>query len=292
MPRTLCVGDIHLENFGTWRDADARLVWGVNDFDEAATMPYVFDLIRLATSARLAPNVQLTPDAAADAILAGYREGLLAPRPALLDEHAHWLKPLVLGKPKAAEKFWKEVKDYPDADPPQAVRRALSKRLPSGAERERYAKRTKGGGGLGRPRYLMIAQWQGGRLVREAKALVPSAWHWAHPDTNEASRFLDLAHGSYRSPDPSLAIKAGFVLRRIAPDAHKVELEDVAAQGLGAQLLQAMGAELAAVHAGGGKRKAARILKDLQAKPLHWLVHAAEAAERSVQEDFAAMPPL
>ena len=32
----LAVGDIHLENFGTWRDADGRLVWGVNDFDEAA----------------------------------------------------------------------------------------------------------------------------------------------------------------------------------------------------------------------------------------------------------------
>ena len=38
-PQVLAVGDIHLENFGTWRDADGRLVWGVNDFDEAAEMP-------------------------------------------------------------------------------------------------------------------------------------------------------------------------------------------------------------------------------------------------------------
>ena len=50
----LAVGDIHLENFGTWRDADGRLVWGVNDFDEAAEMPYALDLIRLATSALVA----------------------------------------------------------------------------------------------------------------------------------------------------------------------------------------------------------------------------------------------
>src|SRR5689334_10904584 len=35
-PKLLAVGDIHLENFGTWRDADGRLIWGVNDFDEAA----------------------------------------------------------------------------------------------------------------------------------------------------------------------------------------------------------------------------------------------------------------
>ena len=52
-PSVLAVGDIHLENFGTWRDEDGRLVWGVNDFDEAAEMPYVLDLVRLATSAVL-----------------------------------------------------------------------------------------------------------------------------------------------------------------------------------------------------------------------------------------------
>lgn len=28
-PKTLCVGDTHLENFGTWRDGQARLVWGI-----------------------------------------------------------------------------------------------------------------------------------------------------------------------------------------------------------------------------------------------------------------------
>ena len=28
-------------------------MWGVNDFDEAANLPYTFDLVRLATSAGL-----------------------------------------------------------------------------------------------------------------------------------------------------------------------------------------------------------------------------------------------
>ncbi len=50
----LAVGDIHVENFGTWRDAEGRLVWGVNDFDDAARMPYAIDIVRLATSAVLA----------------------------------------------------------------------------------------------------------------------------------------------------------------------------------------------------------------------------------------------
>ncbi len=49
--QVLAVGDVHLENFGTWRDIEGRLVWGVNDFDEAARMPYALDLVRLAASA-------------------------------------------------------------------------------------------------------------------------------------------------------------------------------------------------------------------------------------------------
>src|SRR3569623_1338446 len=38
-PPVLCVGDLHVENFGTWRDADGRLCWGVNDFDEDDELP-------------------------------------------------------------------------------------------------------------------------------------------------------------------------------------------------------------------------------------------------------------
>ena len=49
-PRVIAIGDLHVENFGTWRDAEGRLIWGVNDFDEAAVMPYTNDLLRLATS--------------------------------------------------------------------------------------------------------------------------------------------------------------------------------------------------------------------------------------------------
>ena len=33
-PVALAVGDLHVENFGTWRDVEGRLIWGVNDFDE------------------------------------------------------------------------------------------------------------------------------------------------------------------------------------------------------------------------------------------------------------------
>jgi uncharacterized protein (DUF2252 family) len=51
-PRVLAVGDLHVENFGTWRDADGRLCWGVNDFDEADHLPYTQDLVRLSAGPR------------------------------------------------------------------------------------------------------------------------------------------------------------------------------------------------------------------------------------------------
>src|SRR3974390_1320849 len=55
-PQVLAVGDLHVENFGTWRDAEGRLVWGINDFDETTELPYTNDLVRLAASAHLAIN--------------------------------------------------------------------------------------------------------------------------------------------------------------------------------------------------------------------------------------------
>src|SRR2546421_5967408 len=76
-PTVLAVGDLHVENFGTWRDAEGRLVWGVNDFDEAWPLPYTNDLVRLATSALLA-LCALRPKQACGAILAGYRDCLKA----------------------------------------------------------------------------------------------------------------------------------------------------------------------------------------------------------------------
>src|ERR1700682_3314180 len=39
-PKVLAVGDLHVGSFGTWRDAEGRLSWGVDDFDESYPLPY------------------------------------------------------------------------------------------------------------------------------------------------------------------------------------------------------------------------------------------------------------
>src|SRR5271167_3329796 len=77
-PQVLAVGDLHVENFGTWRDAEGRLIWGVNDFDEAHPMAYANDLVRLAVSALLAADASasfhLAPTEISQQLADGYRE--------------------------------------------------------------------------------------------------------------------------------------------------------------------------------------------------------------------------
>jgi hypothetical protein len=190
-PQVLSVGDMHLENFGTWRDADGRFVWGVNDFDEAAVMPYPLDLVRLAASTRLAPDLAVGNRDAAAALLQGYLEGLAQPQPALLDEGEIRLRPYAIGVGQGPGNFWNEVGGYPKAVPPSKVTRALTHSLPKGVTNIRFCSRVAGGGSLGRPRYVAIADWHGGRVLREAKASVPSAWIWAHGGKSQASNFLN-----------------------------------------------------------------------------------------------------
>jgi uncharacterized protein (DUF2252 family) len=46
-------GDLHAENFGTYLDSTGRLVFDVNDFDEAYVGPYTWDVRRFAASMAL-----------------------------------------------------------------------------------------------------------------------------------------------------------------------------------------------------------------------------------------------
>jgi uncharacterized protein (DUF2252 family) len=50
----LCVGDVHLENYGVMEANDGTLLWGLNDFDEAYFAPFTWDVKRGATSIVLA----------------------------------------------------------------------------------------------------------------------------------------------------------------------------------------------------------------------------------------------
>ncbi|MGW2561284.1 DUF2252 domain-containing protein [Streptomyces sp. NPDC001514] len=46
-------GDLHAENFGTYMDSNGRLIFNVNDFDEAYVGPFTWDVKRLSASLAL-----------------------------------------------------------------------------------------------------------------------------------------------------------------------------------------------------------------------------------------------
>ena len=103
-PEILAIGDTHIENFGTWRDVEGRLIWGANDFDEAAFMPYPLDLVRPATSALLGRGDDgPTASVICAALLEGYTQGLAAPAPLVLERDYKWLrKAVMLSEPDRA----------------------------------------------------------------------------------------------------------------------------------------------------------------------------------------------
>ncbi len=205
-PRVLAVGDLHVENFGTWRDTEGRLVWGVNDFDEVAEMPYAVDLVRLVTSAILAQRengLALDGSSAATAVLDGYSEFLAAGgTPFILEEHHPGLRVMALGAERDPVKFWSKLTALPAVTPPKRIQRLLGSSLPDGTGSIAFSHRIAGEGSLGRPRYVAAGHCDGGLVAREAKAWLPSAWGWAKGRPKErayAVRLLE-AFGSAARP--------------------------------------------------------------------------------------------
>ena len=53
-PAVLACGDLHLENFGTYKGDNRLVYFDLNDFDEAALAPCTFELVRFAASVHIA----------------------------------------------------------------------------------------------------------------------------------------------------------------------------------------------------------------------------------------------
>jgi len=288
-PTVLAVGDIHLENFGTWRDADGRVVWGVNDFDEAAEMPYVLDLVRLATSAILArPSRIFRSKDVCAAILRGYAHGLKNPAPTVLDEDGAWLRRFLLLSETERMRFWQKMDHLPSVrkGPPALYRKAIEAAMPErDIEIIKFARRTAGAGSLGRPRWVGIAHWRGGRVIREAKAAVPSGWTRIPGRGPRTLRCADLASGRYRAPDPWWRLTGNIIVRRLSPNSRKIEVVGNPEQLLGRQMLRTMGHELASVHLGTTNRRAA-LDKDFSRRDPDWLLSAAKTAARFATSEY------
>src|SRR3974390_1498073 len=149
-PHVLAVGDLHVENFGTWRDVEGRLIWGVNDFDEAHPMSYATALVRLAVSGHLAAeggHLPLKRKDICDSILEGYRDSLRAGGlPFVLGEKNEWLRQIAESELRDPVHFWTKMDALPAVKnpPPISAIDAIEHLMPARGLPYRVARRVAG----------------------------------------------------------------------------------------------------------------------------------------------------
>jgi hypothetical protein len=292
-PQVLAVGDLHVENFGTWRDIEGRLIWGVNDFDEAWPASYANDLVRVLTSCYLAiegEHLAVSRKKACEAVEQGYRDSLAeGGSPFVLAERNRWLRVLALNKLRDPVAFWKKMRACPvyTGKLPNEVQKMLRDSFPMPGMNYELKSRVAGLGSLGHPRVLAVSTWYGSHIAREAKQLTPSAWIWArHLNTSQVLSHT-LLQNAVRIRDPHVHFGLHWIVRRLAPDSSHIAMQTLPEERDEEKLLYDMGWETANIHF--GTRKAIPGLKrDIARRKTHWLHKPAKAMLEVTLEDWKA----
>ena len=182
-------------------------------------------------------------------------------KPFVLDRDHLWLRRQFEVDDDERDEFWMKIekkrrktKDGQEdrkaaAATTLAYREILEARM-LGGKKIMFWRSSAGTGSLGRPRWVAYAEWRGGPILREAKALVPSAWTLASVSSSKIG-CREVAGGQYRAPDPYFeVVDESTVVRRLSPNSRKLEVESYGASLLDPRMLGFMGQELANVHCG------------------------------------------
>ncbi|HJW39762.1 MAG TPA: DUF2252 family protein, partial [Rhizomicrobium sp.] len=292
-PSMPIVGDLHLENFGTWRDGEARLAWGVNDFDEVHRGAYANDLVRLATSVLIAVDegsLYVGARRATSEILSGYTLAMAAKagQPFVLEEFNTELRDIALSDARSPKKFWKKILAERDATPPAEAKALLERSLPKGDAGIAFKRRIAGVGSLGLERHVATRTVDGSAVAREAKRRAPASHAWAIGKAHEPTLANALLAHAIRPDDPFLHFSADWIVRRLAPDCQNVALADIADAAERRTVLGAMGRETANIHRG-NRGARLRIRAHLDRQKDGWLFEAASRMADSVRKDWKVL---
>jgi hypothetical protein len=129
---------------------------------------------------------------------------------------------------------------------------------------------------------------QGGRVAREAKALVPSVWCWAadrKPPPHAPLLYPQILAQAVRCPDPFVAFKGNWLVRRLAPDCSRIELADLTDRRSDEKLLAAMGRETANIHLD-SVAALDDVRRHFKKLPSRWLSDAVEEMRAAVLADW------
>jgi hypothetical protein len=291
-PAVLAVGDLHIGSYGTWRDVEGRMCWGVDDFDEAWSLPFTNDLIRLATSVKIARKMgilKIKTKAACEVILRAYERTLQKGGcPIVLAEEETYLEKLGIRALKPPKSFWQKLKAKPPlrGNLPTDAKRALEQVLPGPGVEYRVVRREAGLGSLGQLRFVAIAEYRGGCVAREAKKLLPSANLWLSGRISHRQlHYAKAMRSAIRSPDPYQRIVGTWLIRRLSPDSNPIEVENLEKERDEEILLGAMGKEVANVHLG-TRHSTHSILKNLGRRKADWLHKDAKIMARIILREW------
>jgi uncharacterized protein (DUF2252 family) len=263
-PLVWSCGDLHLENFGSYKGDNRLAYFDLNDFDEAALAPASWDVVRMLTSLRVgAKSLGLKPGQAqtlCEAFLHSYGHALTTGK-------ALWVEPQTAhGRVKD---LFEKVRDrqrvdfLDDRTELKGKRRALNldgkRALPaSAAQRDKVvafmqdfadtqphpafykvldvARRIAGTGSLGVERYAILVQGKGsphGNYLLDLKEARPSALapylkfkqpKWA----SHAHRIVEVQRRMQAVPmaflQPVLVDHRPFVLRGLQPTEDRVSI--------------------------------------------------------------------
>ncbi len=308
-PVAVSVGDLHVENYGTWRDRAGRLVWGVHGLDEVDLLPYTADLVRLASTALLAVSTGLLdalPEQVTGAILAGWSERISArhPQPYVLGLQHRDLYALHTPALRDPVSFEAEIAGLPAFERalPKPAARMLASVTPPGDFRPQLKRGSADFTSLGARRIIAAGALDGGLLVREIKQVPGPVSMWAEPKRAQVSGLvgaIDAARGVAAEPWRRQSRK--WVVRAL--DGAQTTLELAGSPINPLTLLAKMGAEAANIHLTEIPEASARkaIRRDAGEREEGWLHAAAQTIVEGAVSDHAewaaivaerGLPPL
>ncbi len=269
-PKVLACGDLHLENFSSYKGDNRLVYFDLSDFDEACIAPCAFDLARLLSSILLAAKTLGVSKKQATKLMSRfvdvYAINLAAAKPRWVERASaigpvkqllqsvknHHRSDLIARRTTQKKSITKLITDgihalKADADArhrAESVLFAYAATRPSPAHFEPIdiARRIAGNGSLGLERYVALVRGDGsadGRYLIDIKVANPSALALSiqatQPDwRSEAERVVSLQYTLQAIP-PALLGSIGigersYVIKELQPTADRVNRQDLKAK--------------------------------------------------------------
>ena len=294
-PVVWCCGDLHLENFGSFKGDNRLVYFDINDFDESALAPASWDLVRFLTSVLLAAD-DLKADAAearklCDSFVRSYAAALAAGSPrwierdtavGLIEELLRSLEGRTrvrhLNQRTEREEGQRKIRcDGKRALPVDAAeRRRVEKMIGTHARAQgkpeffevlEVAHRIAGTGSLGLERYVVLVEGKGSpnaNYLLDLKEAVPSSLV-PHLKTEQptwptqAHRIVAVQQRVQAAPMAFLHSiekrKTSYVLRDLQPSEDRVALYET---GVGFEKVRGVVEEMGRIVAWGQLRSSGR----------------------------------